>query len=95
MALILGGIVGITALVSGGTTYLFTKNSQATTNEEIKGHIVMVNEHHESKNQVQDISIIAVFVLCLLIIIGMSTYCFVKRIYRRARNQADIVLQNV
>lgn len=95
MALILAAVAGISALVSGATTYLFAKNSQAATNEEIKGQIVMVNEAHESKNKSQDVMLISAIVLCVLIIFGLATFWFVKRTYRRARNHADIALQHV
>lgn len=83
----------LTAVVSSVTTYFATRDS--SDEEEIKGQIVIVNEEHKSKNLNQDILIIIAISLCILIIIGIGIRMFVKWIYRRARDQADIALNNV
>lgn len=95
MALLFAIVAGVSALVAGGTTYIFTKSSSAAANEEIKGQIVIVNEEHKLKNQTQDILIIVAFALLLLMSIAIGVRLFVQRTFRRARDQADIALQNV
>lgn len=95
---IIGGAIGLTALISGGITYLFTKSSNSADNESIKGQITVVNEAHNEKNQTQDIMIITSIVLLVIIMIAFALKFFAHHISKRTErriNNRDLELNNV
>lgn len=93
---IIGGVIGITALVSSATTYFFTKSDGKDDTEVIKGQINLINQAHSDKNDNQDTLIYTAIALCTIVIIGIALKMFASHISKKTERRInDLDLENI